>query len=94
MKMGYAGAGGNIHRVVEAIKQTYPDLDFSHFTGQVWNKGKTKADDPRIVGNSEKYTLDQVFCNPSQVSHKIMRQYVKRHHLIPYICDCCGCDGH
>ena len=35
MKMGYAGAGGNTHTVVVAIKNQYPDLDFSHFTGQL-----------------------------------------------------------
>ena len=31
--MGYSGAGGNTHIVVENIKKTYPDIDFSHFTG-------------------------------------------------------------
>lgn len=93
MKMGYAGAGGNTHNVVTAIKNQYPDLDFSHFTGQLWNKGKTKADDNRIVGQ-EKYTLDEVFIIDSPVTQKVLRGYVERHNIIPHKCAICGCDGH
>ena len=93
MKMGYAGAGGNIHLVCLAIQKKYPDLDFSHFTGQSWNKGKTKAEDSRIAGQ-EKYTLDEVFVENSPVSQKVLRGYVERHQIIPYRCSCCGGDGH
>ena len=93
MKMGYAGAGGNIHIVVTAIQNQYPDLDFSHFTGQGWRKDKTKETDNRIVG-MEKYQLDEVFCENSPVAQKVLRGYVERHHILEYKCACCGCDGH
>ena len=92
MKMGYAGAGGNVHRVVVAIQAKYPELDFSHFTGTVWNKGKTKQDDDRIA-TQEKYTLDEVFCENSPVTQKTLRGYVERHDILEYKCQCCGCNG-
>lgn len=93
MKMGYAGAGGNVHTVVLAIQKKYPDLDFSHFTGQSWNKGKTKAEDSRIAGQ-EKYSLEEIFIENSPVSQKVLRGYVERHHILEYKCTCCGCNGH
>lgn len=93
MKMGYAGTGGNVHIVVMAIKEKYPDLDFSHFTGQLWSKGKTKAEDDRIA-SKEKYTLDKVFVIDSPVTQRVLRGYVERHNILPYKCANCGCDGH
>ena len=43
--MGYAKDGGNITRVPKQILQKYPDIDISHFTGQVWNAGVTTSPD-------------------------------------------------
>lgn len=42
--MGYAGTGGNSTTVVNNILEAYPDIDISHFTGQVWNAGNTSYD--------------------------------------------------
>lgn len=92
MKMGYSGAGGNTHNVVVAIKNKYPDLDFSHFTGQAANKGQTKQSNPNL-GSKEKYTLDEVFTTNSSVTQKVLRGYVERHNVIPYRCKICGCTG-
>ena len=41
----------------------------------------------------EKYSLNQVFCKNSPVTQKVLRGYIIRHNVIPYICKICGCDG-
>lgn len=41
----------------------------------------------------EKYTLEEVFCKDSPVTQKVLLGYVKRHKVIEYKCDICGCDG-
>lgn len=41
----------------------------------------------------EKYTLDQILIENSPVAQKVLRGYIERHHVIPYICQVCGCDG-
>ena len=92
MKMGYSGAGGNTHNVVVAIKNRYPDLDFSHFTGQASNKGQTKQSNPNL-GSKEKYSLEEVFTLNSSVTQRVLRGYVERHNVIPYCCKICGCTG-
>ena len=43
---------------------------------------------------AEKYSLNQVFIKNSPVTQKVLRGYIIRHNVIPYICDICGCDGH
>lgn len=43
---------------------------------------------------AEKYSLNQVFIKNSPVTQKVLRGYIVRHNVIPYICDICGCDGH
>lgn len=90
--MGYAGQGGNNTITINKIKDMYPDLDFSHFTGQAWNKNKTKINDGINVGQ-EKYSLEEVFCINSPVTQKILRGYVTRHNVIKYQCSCCGNTG-
>lgn len=68
------------------------NIDVSHFTLQSWSKGKTKETDPRIL-SKEKYSLQEVFCNNSPVTQRVLRGYVERHKLIEYKCDTCGCTG-
>ena len=73
------------------------NIDTSHFTGQLWNKGKTKETDERIAAatlNKEKYNLEEVFCKNSLVTQKGLRGYVERHNILEYKCQFCGCDGH
>lgn len=43
---------------------------------------------------AEKYTLKQVFVKNSPVTQKVLRGYITRHNVIPYVCKICGCDGH
>ena len=68
------------------------NIDVSHFTLQSWSKGKTKETDPRIL-SKEKYSLQEVFCDNSPITQRVLRGYVERHKLIEYKCDTCGCTG-
>ena len=43
---------------------------------------------------NEKYRLEEVFKKDSPVTQKVLRGYVERHKIIPYVCEYCGCDGH
>ena len=90
-KAGRKQAGGNQTTLKKKIQEF--NIDISHFTGQLWNKGKTSEDDPRIKGN-EKYSLEEVFIENSPVTQKVLRGYVERHNILEYKCQKCGCDGH
>ena len=90
-KIGYNPDGGSgIKAVKDMVKEL--SLNTSHFTGQNWNKGKTRKEDKRIQ-SSEKYSIEEIFIKNSPVTQKVMRGYVERHDLIEYKCSNCGCDG-
>lgn len=82
--------GGNY----EILKMKIRDynIDISHFTGKLWNKGKCKEDDDRIVSN-EQYQIDDIFTKNSKVTRKVIRGYILRNHLIEYQCAFCGNEG-
>lgn len=93
-KAGRKPGGGSQATLKKKIEEF--NIDTSHFTGQLWNKGKTKEDDIRIAqqsSNQEKYSLEEIFIENSPVTQKIMRGYVERHNLLEYKCVNCGCDG-
>lgn len=90
-KAGRKQAGGSQETLKKKISEY--NIDISHFIGSLWNKGKTKETDSRIK-TKEKYTLEEVFTKNSKISQKVMRGYVERYKVIPYICNNCGCDGH
>lgn len=90
-KIGYSKTGGSGIKAVKDMIQEL-NLDTKHFTGQLWNKGKTKEDDSRIP-SAEKYSIEEIFIKNSPVTQKVMRGYVERHKLIEYKCNKCGCDG-
>ena len=93
-KAGRKPGGGSQQTLKNKIAEF--NIDISHFTGQLWSKGKTKETDDRILQNSfnkEKYSLEEVFCYNSPVTQKVMRNYIERHHLLEYKCVNCGCDG-
>ena len=59
-------------------------------------KEKTAETDERIkraVFNNEKYSFEEIFIENSPVSQGVLRSYIKRHNLIEYKCDKCGCTG-
>ena len=94
-KAGRKPAGGNYVTLKKKIQEF--NIDTSHFTGQLWNKGKTKETDSRIAAatvNKEKYTLDEILIKNSPVAQKVLRGYIERHQVLEYKCQKCGCDGH
>ena len=90
-KAGRKQAGGNQATLKKKIEEF--EIDISHFTGQLWSKGKTKETDSRIK-SKEAYSLETIFKKDSSVTQKVLRGYVERHSIIPYQCCNCGCDGH
>ena len=70
-KLGLRDLGGNYRTIKEHINRL--GLDTSHFTGQLWNKGKTK--DKNNI-NSPTSSLEDIFANK-----------VNRNTLIKYISD-------
>lgn len=91
-KAGRKTGGGGSQQVLKQKIQEF-GIDISHFTGQAWNKGLTKETDSRITGGKEKYSLEEVFCQNSPVTQKVLRGYVERHQMLEYKCVNCGCNG-
>ena len=90
-KAGRKPGGGNQETLKKKIIEF--EIDISHFTGQLWNKGKTKETDNRITSR-EQYQLEEIFCLNSPITQKVLRGYIERHNIIEYKCQLCGCDGH
>lgn len=93
-KAGRKQGGGNQETLKKKIAEY--NIDISHFTGMLWNKGKTAETDERIkqaVLNNEKYSFEEIFIENSPVTQKVLTSYIKRHNLIEYKCDKCGCTG-
>lgn len=86
-KAGRKPGGGNQTTLKMKIKEY--NIDISHFTGKLWSKGKTIADDSRILGHTE----DEVFCKDSKVYRQCLRSWYIRRQDIPYKCVCCGNEG-
>jgi len=60
---------GGIHRLITMRIKEY-GINVSHFTGQLWSKGKTKESDQRIRKQAEKIStpIDEIFCKNSGYS--------------------------
>lgn len=87
-KAGRKPGGGTNETLKKKILEY--NIDISHFTGQGWKKSPTYIPQP---GSKEKYSLDEVFTMNSTITQKVLRGYVERHKVIPYVCNTCGCDG-
>jgi 5-methylcytosine-specific restriction endonuclease McrA len=94
-KAGRKQGGGSQQILKDKIAEY--DIDISHFTGQLWNKGKTREDDERIAmqaKNQEKYSLEEVFKKDSKITQHGLREYIQKYNAIEYRCSKCGCNGH
>lgn len=80
------GAQATLRKKIEEF-----GIDISHFTGQRWQDSPNQTDNHE---KREKYLLEEIFIKDSPITQKVLRGYVKRHNLIPYKCQNCGCDGH
>lgn len=62
-ELGYSGTGGNTTITFNNIIETYPDLDYSHFTGQAWNKGNDSYDKLTKDFSGKKETIKKALIN-------------------------------
>ena len=89
-KAGRKIAGGNQTHLKKKIEEY--GIDISHFKGQGWSKGLTKQELPYLDGH-EKYTLDELFKDNSDIPRKTIREYIIRHKVLEYRCKFCGNTG-
>lgn len=89
-KAGRKQGGGSQELLKKKIAEY--GIDISHFTGQLWNKGKTKEEDSRIASR-EKYKIEDIFIENSPYNRRVVRDYILRHNLLKYQCALCGNDG-
>lgn len=86
-KAGRKRGGGAQESLKKKIEEF--GIDISHFTGQRWQQSPNQ---PKQT-YAERYNLEDVFCEHSQISQKGLRGYVERHKIVEYKCATCGCDG-
>lgn len=89
-KAGRKPSGGNHSYLKQKIEEY--QIDTSHFTGKVWNKGLTKETDSRIWAQ-EKYTIDELLVENCQVVRHVVRRYILKYKVLGYKCAFCGNTG-
>lgn len=83
----YRDSSAGFRRVRNIIKKY--NVDVSHFTGQLWSKGKTILSDNRM---HHKYNPEDIFCENSKVARAHVRRIIIQEKLIDYKCSECGID--
>lgn len=85
-KIGLVDVGSNFHTLKKYIVKY--DLDTTHFTGQLWNKGKTETNDPRVsVIPIEKIFSNELGIRTPNLKDKLFKLGYKERR-----CEICGCD--
>ena len=77
-KLSVATYGGNYHVLRRAIKHF--GLDTSHFTGQLWNKGKS-------IG--PKQPIEKYLCNELQITSNRLKMRLLSEEILPRKCSNC-----
>lgn len=85
-KFGIFNSGSNLTRLRKKAEKY--NIDFSHFTGQLWSKGKTLLEDDRIKTSFN--VDDGVFCENSKVPPSTIKKLIIKKNLLPYVCAICG----
>ena len=83
-KLGLADKSGNTTRLRKYLQEL--NIDFSHWTGQLWSKGKTVLTDDRV---SKKTDKENVFIENSEVCRSYVRHLVLKNNLLKYECSLC-----
>lgn len=81
-KLNLRSAGGTHAHIKKIIQKM--QLDTSHFTGQLWSKGKTALEDSRV----SKKDTSKFFVENSVAAPSYIRRLVIKYKLIPYKCVC------
>jgi 5-methylcytosine-specific restriction endonuclease McrA len=63
------------------------NIDFSHWTGQLWSKGKTLLTDERV---SKKRKIEEMFVENSEVPRSYIRNLILKNNLLEYKCKLCN----
>lgn len=82
--LGLKESGGNYTYVKAKIQEF--QIDNSHFTGQLWSKGKTGETDPRVIRPS--ITDEELFVHGRLASSRDLRKKLPKHK--EYVCSDCG----
>ncbi len=79
-KLGVASYGGNYAILKKAINHF--NLDTSHFTGQLWNKGKQFSSKQPL----EKYLNNEIQISSFKLKNRLLKENV-------FSRECCNCKG-
>jgi Zn finger protein HypA/HybF involved in hydrogenase expression/YHS domain-containing protein len=63
-------------------------IDYSHWTGQLWSKGKTSLEDNRIKSTANTY--EDIFCEDSSANATYVKSLIIKKELLPYKCSVCN----
>ena len=84
-KLGYCATGSSNTAIRKALLAM--QIDISHWTGQLWSKGKTCLDDARI---SKLVNINEIFVENSKSSAGYVRSLIKKKEIFPYVCKVCN----
>lgn len=84
-KLGLADKSGSTTRLRKYLNHL--NIDFSHWTGQLWSKGKTILTDERV---SKKRKIEEMFVENSEVSRSYIRNLILKNNLLEYKCKLCN----
>lgn len=83
-KLGMAGKSGSVTRFRKFLDDN--KIDYSHWTGQLWSKGKTCLDDDRLRNNKDN---SLIFTEKSNASSHYVRSLLLKHKIKEYKCEQC-----
>lgn len=81
--MSTAGSATRFRKFLDNNK-----IDYSHWTGQLWSKGKTSLEDKRIKSTGNTYK--DVFSEDSSANATYVKSLIIRKELLPYKCSVCS----
>lgn len=84
-KLGLSGQGSSVTALKKLL--LVKQIDISHWTGQLWSKGKTVFEDSRV---GKGVSVEDIFCKESKASSSYVRKLILKKNLLPYHCSICG----
>jgi hypothetical protein len=87
-ELSLGDSGGNTTRLKKILLEN--KIDTSHWTGQLWSKGKTCLDDKRIRKTRD---VAEIFVENSNTSSSYVRKLILKKSLKKYACEKCSLTG-
>lgn len=83
-KIGVRDCGSSLTRIIEIVKELR--LDTSHFTGRLWSKGKTSAEEGRLFSKDvNEYLTDESTISSFKLKNLLFKYGIKRE-----VCENCS----